>query len=116
MHKTIEEINLALSTLRVTFSKDDMDPFNIVNETLKAFPSITRIVNLNPIEYKCSDEQFIVRLTEEDKIMVQKRYCLDNKYINSYEMLFRLENTGKVEDKFRVYKLIGYPINQFKVK
>lgn len=116
MHKTIEEINLGLSTLRVTFSKDYMDPFNIVNETLKAFPSIARIENPNAIEYKCSDEQFIVRLTEEDKIMVQKRYCLDNKYINSYEMLFRLENTGKVEDKFRVYKLIGYPINQFKVK
>lgn len=116
MHKTIEEINHGLSTLSVTFSKDGSDPFKIVDNFLEGIPSIKRIENLNAIEYKCNDEQFIIKLTEEDRITIQKRYCLANPFVNSFEMLFRLENTGKVEDKFCVYKVMGYPINQFKVK
>ena len=106
MHKTIEEINLALSTLRVTFSKDDMDPFNTVNETLKAFPSIKRIVNPNAIEYKCNAEQFIIKLTEEDGIAIQERYCLGNKLVSSFDIFLRLEDSKKTESGCSVYKFV----------
>jgi hypothetical protein len=106
MYKTIEEINLALSTLRVTFSKDDMDPFNIVNETLKAFPSIARIENPNAIEYKCGAEQFIIKLTEEDRIAIQERYCLGNTLVSSFETLLRLEDSKKTESGYSVYKFV----------
>ena len=106
MHKTIEEINLGLSTLRVTFSKDYMDPFNIVNETLKAFPSIARIENPNAIEYKCGAEQFIIKLTEEDRIAILERYCLDNPLVNSFEAFLRLEDSKKTVSGWSVYKFV----------
>ena len=116
MHKTIEEINLGLSTLSVTFSKDGSDPFCVVDNFLEGIPSMKRFKNSNTIEYKCNAEQFIVKLIEEDRIIIQERYCLANPFVNSFEAFLRLEDSKKMEDGFRIYRVMGYPVNQFKIK
>lgn len=106
MHKTIEEINLGLSTLRVTFSKDGSNPFKIVDNFLEGIPSIERIENPNTIEYKCNDEQFIIKLTEEDGIAIQERYCLGNKLVSSFDIFLRLEDSNKTVSGWSVYKFV----------
>jgi hypothetical protein len=116
MHKTIEEINLGLSTLAVTFSKDGSNPFKIVDNFLEGIPSIERIENPNAIEYKCNDEQFIIKMSEEDEIAILERYCLDNPFVNSFEAFLRLEDSKKMEDGLCIYRVMGYPVNQLKQK
>ena len=47
MHKTIEEINLGLSTLAVTFSKDGSDSFKIVDKFVDLTQERLKSIHIN---------------------------------------------------------------------